>query len=203
VPGLGETNAREADSVARGGCDESSGDDGGDVRAAPALISAGRCVAAAVRRAILAAAGHVFVANANDDSVSVLDPGTNRVEAEIPIRIPGLDGLRALIPIAWPITKRQAGCWWRRQASTRLGVIDVRQRRVIGHLPAAWVPHAGGARWRYRCSSPTRAAMAWGRTRREFRGRPAAGTLVPGDHFGIPSAGSRATAKRIPMRCSR
>ena len=139
VPGLGETNAREADSVAvvdvtnpaamkvetfvRTGLDF-----GGTVRGGSGPAG------------ILAAAGHVFVANANDDSVSVLDPATNRVEAEIPIRIPGLDGLRGVIPIG--LAYHEASGWLlvAEAGINAVGVIDVRQRRVIGHLPAAWFP---------------------------------------------------------------
>ena len=139
VPGLGEADAPEADSVAVV-----------DVTnpAAPKLetfVRTGLDFGGAVRggsgpAGILAAAGRVFVANANDDSVSVLDPATNRVEAEIPIRIPGLAGLRGVIPIG--LAYHEASGWLlvAEAGINAVGVIDVRQRRVIGHLPAAWFP---------------------------------------------------------------
>ncbi len=139
VPGLGEANAPEADSVAVV-----------DVTnpAAPKLetfVRTGLDFGGAVRggsgpAGILAAAGRVFVANANDDSVSILDPVTNRVEAEIPIRIPGIEGLRGVIPIG--LAYHEASGWLlvAEAGINAVGVIDVRQRRVIGHLPAAWFP---------------------------------------------------------------
>ncbi len=139
VPGLGEANAREADSVAVV-----------DVAnpAAPkveAFVRTGFKFGGAVHggsgpAGILAAAGHVFVANANDDSVSMLDAATNQVEAEIPIRIPGLEGLRGVIPIG--LAYHEASGWLlvAEAGINAVGVIDVRERRVIGHLPVAWFP---------------------------------------------------------------
>lgn len=139
VPGLGDPNAREADSVAVV-----------DVAnpAAPkveAFVRTGLPFGGAVRggsgpAAILAAAGHVFVSNANDDSVSIIDAATNRVEAEVPIRVPGLEGLRGVIPIG--LAYHEASGWLlvAEAGINAVGVIDVRERRVIGHLPVAWFP---------------------------------------------------------------
>ena len=67
---------------------------------------------------ILAAGDRVFVSNANDDSITVIDAETNTVDAEIPIRIPGLERYAACCPSAWPGTRSPAGCWWPRPAST-------------------------------------------------------------------------------------
>ena len=89
---------------------------------------------------ILAAGGSVFVSNAGDDSVSVIDARTNRVEAEIPIRIPGLERLRGVLPMGLAY---HAGRGWLLVAEggiNAVGVIDVRARRVLGHIPAAWFP---------------------------------------------------------------
>jgi len=139
VPGLGEANAREADSVAVVDVTNPA------ALKVEAFVRTGLDFGGAVRggsgpAGILAAAGHVFVANANDDSVSILDPATNRVEAEIPIRIPGLDGLRGVIPIG--LAYHEASGWLlvAEAGINAVGVIDVRERRVIGHLPAAWFP---------------------------------------------------------------
>src|SRR6185295_2110449 len=41
----------------------------------------------------------VFVSNTNNDSITVIDATTARVEAEIPLRIPGLETLRGVLPI--------------------------------------------------------------------------------------------------------
>jgi len=139
VPGLGEAGAREADSVAVV-----------DVAnpAAPKLetfVRTGLPFGGAVRggsgpSGILAAGGRVFVSNSNDDSVSIIDAATNRIEAEVPLRIHGLEGLRGVIPLG--LAYREASGWLLVAESgiNAVGVIDVGERRVIGHLPAAWFP---------------------------------------------------------------
>ncbi|MGO9231047.1 MAG: bifunctional YncE family protein/alkaline phosphatase family protein [Bryobacteraceae bacterium] len=139
VPGLGETNAREADSVAVVDVTTPA------AMRVEAFVRTGLDFGGAVRggsgpAGIVAAAGRVFVANANNDSISILDPSTSRVEAEIPIRIPGLEGLRGVIPIG--LAYHEASGWLlvAEAGINAVGVIDVRQRRVIGHLPAAWFP---------------------------------------------------------------
>ena len=139
VPGLGEANVPEADSV--GVVDVTNP----AVMKVEAFVRTGLDFGGAVRggsgpSGILAAAGRVFVANANDDSISVLDPATNRVEAEIPIRIPGLEGLRGVIPIGMAYHEASGWLLVAEAGINAVGVIDVRERRVIGHLPAAWFP---------------------------------------------------------------
>ena len=139
VPGLGDANAREANSVAVVDVTNAA------AMKVEALVRTGLDFGGAVRggsgpSGILAAAGRVFVANANDDSVSVIDPATNRVEAEIPIRIPGLEGLRGVIPIGLGYHEASGWLLVAEAGINAVGVIDVRERRVIGHLPAAWFP---------------------------------------------------------------
>jgi YVTN family beta-propeller protein len=139
VQGLGDPNVREADSVAVVDVTNPA------AMKVEAFVHTGLDFGGVVRggsgpAGILAAAGRVFVANANDDSVSILDPATNRIEAEIPIRIPGLEGLRGVIPIG--LAYHEASGWLliAEAGINAVGVIDVSQRRVIGHLPAAWFP---------------------------------------------------------------
>jgi YVTN family beta-propeller protein len=89
---------------------------------------------------VLAAGDSVFVSNAGDDSVTIVDAHTNRVQAEIPIRIPGLEGLRGVLPVGMAY---HAGRGWLLVAEAGINavaVIDVNQRRVLGHIPTAWFP---------------------------------------------------------------
>ena len=48
---------------------------------------------------VLAAAGKIFVSNSTNDTISVIDPASLAVTAEIPLRIPGLEQLRGVLPI--------------------------------------------------------------------------------------------------------
>lgn len=89
---------------------------------------------------IVATADHVFVANTTDDSVTVIDARTNRVEEEIPIRIPGLEQLRGVLPVGLAYHERRGWLLVAEAGINAVGVIDVRQHKVLGHLPAAWFP---------------------------------------------------------------
>ena len=108
VPGLGDPNVRESNSVSV--VDVST-------PATPKLetfIRTGLPFGPTVNggsspSGILAAAGRVFVSNANDDTITVIDAKTQTVEAEIPIRIPGLERYRGVLPIGLAYHEK-SGC---------------------------------------------------------------------------------------------
>jgi YVTN family beta-propeller protein len=192
VPGLGEPNAPEADSVAVVDVANPA------AMKVNAFVRTGLDFGGAAHggsgpSGILAAAGRVFVSNSNDDSISIIDPATNRVEAEIPIRIPGLETLRGVIPLglAW----HEASGWLlvAEAGINAVGVIDVRSGASSATCPPPGFPPA----WRSPAipsSSPTPAATAWARTRRApYAAQPAATMVVPGHALRFPSAQARAT----------
>jgi YVTN family beta-propeller protein len=144
VPGLGDPNAPESNSVAvldvtqpaaakvvawiRTGLPVGETEDGRTI--AGGSGPSGLC----------ATAERVFVSNANQDSIDVLNARTNRLEAEIPIRIPGLESLRGVLPIGLAYHEKSGWLLVAEAGINAIGVIDVGQRRVLGHLPAAWFP---------------------------------------------------------------
>ncbi len=89
---------------------------------------------------VVATAGRVFVSNAANDSVTAIDTQTNQVAAEIPIRIPGLENLRGVLPMG--MAYHQASGWLlvAEAGINAVAVIDTHQNRVLGHIPAAWFP---------------------------------------------------------------
>jgi YVTN family beta-propeller protein len=139
VPGLGDPNVRESNSVSV--VDVS-------LPTAPrveSFIRTGLPFGPAVHggsspSGILAAAGRVFVSNANDDSITVIDPKTAAVEAEIPLRIPGLERYRGVLPIGMAYHEKSGRLLVAEAGINAVGVIDVGQRRVLGHIPAGWFP---------------------------------------------------------------
>lgn len=89
---------------------------------------------------VLASAGQVFVSNLRDDCVTVIDARTDTVTGEVPLRIPGLEQYRGVLPFGMAY---DAGTGWLLVAEAGInaaGVIDVRRKQVVGHLPAAWFP---------------------------------------------------------------
>ena len=84
--------------------------------------------------------GRVFVSNANDDSVTVIDAETNRVESEIPIRVPGLEALRGVLPIGLAYDEGSGLLLAAEAGINAVAVIDPRRRSVLGHIPVGWFP---------------------------------------------------------------
>ena len=144
VPGLGDPNAPESNSVAvldvsqpaaarvvawvRTGLPVGETADGRTI--AGGSGPSGLC----------ATAEQVFVSHANQDSIAVLNARTNQLEAEIPIRIAGLETLRGVLPIGLAYHQKSGWLLVAEAGMDAVAVIDVRQRSVLGHLPAAWFP---------------------------------------------------------------
>lgn len=139
VPGLGDPNVRESNSVCvvdvrnpeapvveafiRTGLPFGNGTHGGSSPSG-----------------VLAAGGRVFVSNAHNDSITVIDAATNTVSGEIPIRIPGLEELRGVLPIGMAWHEPTGWLLVAEAGINAVGVIDAKAMKVIGHLPVSWFP---------------------------------------------------------------
>lgn len=82
----------------------------------------------------------VFVSDAGDDSILAIDASTNQIERRIPIRIPGLERLRGVVPMGLAYEPRTGWLLAAEAGLNALGVIDTRTGEVLGHVPAAWFP---------------------------------------------------------------
>jgi YVTN family beta-propeller protein len=89
---------------------------------------------------VVATAEHVYVSNAGNDSVTVIDARTNAVEAEIPIRMAGLETLRGVLPVGMAYEEKSGWLLVAEAGINAVGVIDTREGRVIGHIPVGWFP---------------------------------------------------------------
>jgi YVTN family beta-propeller protein len=139
VPGLGDPNVREANSVAVL--------DLSDPRR-PRLetfIRTGlpvgeRSAGGSSPSGVLATARHVFVTNGHNDSVTVINAETLEVEREIPIRIPGLESLRGVLPVGMAWVEERGWLLVAEAGINAIGVLDPAAGKLLGHLPAAWFP---------------------------------------------------------------
>ena len=139
VPGVGDPNAREADSLAIVDVSNPS---------APklqAFVRTGKpigdgIVGGSSPSGVLAVGDRVFVSNAANDSISVIDARTNAVESEIPIRIPGLEQFRGVLPLGMAYHEGSGWLLVAEAGINAVGVVDAAAGRVVGHLPAAWYP---------------------------------------------------------------
>jgi YVTN family beta-propeller protein len=139
VPGLGDPNVKESNSLAivnletaqtprieafvRTGLPFGNGNEGGSSPSG-----------------VLATADRVFVSNGHNDSITVIDAKTNQVTGEVPIRIPGLENLRGVLPIGLAFHAPTGWLLVAEAGANAVGVIDTKRMKVIGHLPAGWFP---------------------------------------------------------------
>ena len=89
---------------------------------------------------VVATADRVYVANGHNDSITVIDARTLNVIKEIPIRVPGLESLRGVLPVGLACHQESGWLLVAEAGINAVGVIDTNKLAVIGHLPAGWFP---------------------------------------------------------------
>jgi len=141
VPGLGDPNANESNSVCV--LDVSSPASAKvETFVHTGLPFGGEVRGGSSPSGILATSNSVFVANAHNDLISILDPKTNAVTGEIPIRIPGLESLRGVLPLGMAYDEKSGWLLVAEAGINAVAVIDTREKRVLGHLPVGSFPTA-------------------------------------------------------------
>ena len=139
MPGLGDPNVNESNSLAivnlenpsaprvdafvRTGLPFGKGSDGGSSPSG-----------------VIATAERIFVSNGTNDSITVIDAKTNQAIADVPIRIPGLENLRGVLPIGLAFHAASGWLLVAEAGANAVGVIDTKQMKLIGHLPVGWFP---------------------------------------------------------------
>ena len=139
VPGLGDPNARESNSlyivdvedpasprveaVVRTGKPFGDGANGGSSPSG-----------------VIATADRVFVSNAHNDTVTIVDPKNRAVVGEVAIRIPGLEPFRGVMPVGMAFDASHGWLLVSEAGINAVGVIDTRDMRLLGHIPVAWFP---------------------------------------------------------------
>ncbi len=139
VPGLGDPNRREANSLCVVNVEDA---------AHPKVetfirtgLDVGKSVAGGSGPSgVVATASQIFVSNAHNDSVTVIDAAKLTVSAEIEIRISGLEGLRGVMPLGMAYDPASGWLLVAEGGINALGVIDPKQGKVLGHIPVGWFP---------------------------------------------------------------
>jgi DNA-binding beta-propeller fold protein YncE len=139
VPGLGEPNAAGSNSLAILDVSKPT---------APRLLAlvptglpfGGSVLGGSSPSGVVASSKYVYVSNANQDSVSVVDTRTHERLPDIPLRVPGYESLRGILPIGMSLTADGKWLLVAEAGINAVGVIDVAARQVLGHIPAGWFP---------------------------------------------------------------
>ncbi len=139
VPGLGKPNSLEANSLAV--VDVANPAAPRIVREVPSGLPFGKNVlGGSSPSGVLATSDTIYVTNANQDSISTIDARSLRRQPDIPLRIPGYENLRGVLPIGLALTADGKWLLVAEAGINAIGVVDLAARQLIGHIPAAWFP---------------------------------------------------------------
>ncbi len=139
VPGLGDPNVPESNSLCAINVDDPR---------KPRIEAfvrtgapfGGRIHGGSSPSGVLAIKDRIFVSNAHNDTITVVDAATLKVTGHIEIRIPGLERYRGVLPIGLAYHQPTGWLLAAEAGINAVGVIDTITSRVIGHLPSAWFP---------------------------------------------------------------
>ena len=164
VPGLGEATHPEAASVwsyrVEQGRAPSLTTRTRTGRTIGETVGGTRIVGAGSPSGVVAGRSHVFVSNANNDTVTVLDARTERVVANIELNLFAevlqrlrregravsaaqrriLTRLRGQIPFGMALSPDETRLYVAEAGINAVAVVETRRWKVLGHLPTAWFP---------------------------------------------------------------
>jgi len=91
---------------------------------------------------VVASPASIYVANGNQDTISVVDAVTLKVIEQIPLRIPGLEQLRGILPVGLALDLNNGRLLVAEAGINAVGVVNLTTNKVDAHLPAGWFPTA-------------------------------------------------------------
>lgn len=138
VPGLGDPNVPESNSVTVVDLEGESPRAVKMIRVG--LPFGGRVKGGSSPSGVLATEQEVYVSTGHNDTIVVIDRARLEVVGEIPLRIPGLESLRGVMPVGMAYDAATRRLYVAEGGINALGVIDTAQRKVLGHLPTGWFP---------------------------------------------------------------
>jgi len=89
--------------------------------------------------ALAAGRTHVYVANATNDTISIIDTGGASVK-EIALTVPGLERLRGVLPFGMALSADETRLYVACAGLNAVAVIDLTQQTLAGYIPAGWFP---------------------------------------------------------------
>lgn len=89
---------------------------------------------------IVATPTEIFASVPGEDTVLSIDSQRRRVDGEVLLRIPGLEGLRGVLPTGLAYDSSTGWLLVAEAGINAVGVIDAKSQKLLGHLPAGWFP---------------------------------------------------------------
>jgi hypothetical protein len=89
----------------------------------------------------VAGRGRIFVSNATQDSVTIINARSNRVEKTILLEPSAtLKGLRGVLPFGMALSPDERRLYAACSGINAVAVLDARKGKVLGYFPTAWFP---------------------------------------------------------------
>ncbi len=139
IPGLGSPNHPDAMSVFK--VDLSAGKVERKVKTGY-LVGVERddvmTVGGASPSSLAVGAKYIYVSNATNDNVSIIDPDSGAVAAQIDIKVPRLEKLRGVLPFGLCLSPDESRLYVACSALNAVAVLDLKRRQLLGYIPAGW-----------------------------------------------------------------
>jgi len=91
--------------------------------------------------AVVAAKTRLYVSNATQDSITLIDPLTNRLEKTVLLEpAESVRGLRGVLPFGMGLSPDESRLYVACSGINAVAVIDARKGKVLGYIPTAWFP---------------------------------------------------------------
>ena len=137
IPGLGDPNVKESNSLTVIDVEDPAAPK--VVKFIPTGLPFGQGInGGSSPSAVAAHDTHIYVANGHNDSITVINARSLEVEDQILLRIPGLENLRGVLPTGLAIDGQTL--YVAEAGINAIGVIDLKAKKLVGHLPAGWFP---------------------------------------------------------------
>jgi DNA-binding beta-propeller fold protein YncE len=90
--------------------------------------------------ALIAGRARVYVANATNDTITVIDAASGASVKEIVLTVPRLERLRGVLPFGMAIASDESRLYVACAGLNAVAVIDLVAHELAGYIPAAWFP---------------------------------------------------------------
>lgn len=80
----------------------------------------------------------IYVSNATNDNVSIIDPETDTVVAQIGLKVPRMEKLRGILPFGLCLSPDETRLYVACSALNAVAVLDLNRRQLLGYIPAGW-----------------------------------------------------------------
>lgn len=80
----------------------------------------------------------IYVSNATNDDISIIDPDTGEIIGHIPLKVERLEKLRGVLPFGLCLSPDETRLYVACAGLNAVAVIDLKKRRLEGYIPAGW-----------------------------------------------------------------